>query len=193
MISLIQGKVISNNGACLVILTAGGVGYKIAVKANAIDQFKIGSEIKLSTYLAVGENIMNLYGFTDEEERELFIHFLSVSGIGPKSALHLLSLGTVGEIRNAISAGDVEYLTKVSGVGRKTAERIVVELKSKIGNLKSEIGGKSMSGGGVLGDVVEGLVALGYSAQQAREAIKKLDADGKNSEQLMREALKSIK
>ena len=109
-----------------------------------------------------------------------------MSGIGPKSALHLLSLGTVEEISNAISAGDVDYLTKVSGVGRKTAERIVVELKSKMG----EVGATQSIGlNENLADVIAGLESLGYTAQQAREAIKKLNVIGKNSEQLMREAL----
>lgn len=188
MISLIQGKVISNNGIHLVVLTAGGVGYKVAVKANIIDRFEIGREIVLPTYLAVGENIMNLYGFTDEEERELFIHFLSVSGIGPKSALHLLSLGTVAEISHAISAGDLGYLTKVSGVGKKTAERIIVELKSRLG--QTDIIKQTQSGS--LAEVIDGLATMGYTVQQAREIVKQLDTAQKSSEELMREALRLL-
>ena len=192
MISLIKGKITYKDYNSLTVLTPGGVGYKIFVKLTAVEKYEVGAEKDILTYLSVSETALNLYGFTNEQERDLFLLFLNVSGIGPKSALHLLSLGTVDEISSAISREDVEYLTKVSGVGRKTAERIVVELKSKILNLKSEIGGVGFDGG-ALGDVAEGLIALGYSAQQAREAVKKLDANGKNREQLMREALKNIK
>jgi len=191
MISYIQGKIISKSLAGITVLTPGGVGYKIFVKPTEIDKFQIEQEVNFLTYLIVREAIMDLYGFESEEERELFTHFLNVSGIGPKSALHLLSLGSVGEISNAISSGDVDYLTKVSGVGRKTAERIVVELKEKIGSgLASSSTGIRDIGG--LGDVIEGLVAVGYTVQQAREAVKTLDADGKSSEELMREALRAI-
>jgi len=192
MISFIKGKIIGKDHNSLTVLTFGGVGYKVFVKPTALDSYVVNSEREILTYLSVSETALNLYGFIDEQERGLFLLFLNVTGIGPKSALHLLSLGTADEISSAISREDVEYLTKVSGVGRKTAERIVVELKSKILNIKSEIGNSNISGG-VLGDVSEGLMALGYSAQQAREVIKKLDATDKNSEQLMREALKNIK
>jgi len=192
MIALISGKIISNDGVALVVLTAGGVGYKVSVKPSSIMNYQIGSDVELRTYMSVSENAMNLYGFEDEASQELFTHFLSVSGIGPKSALHLLSLGSVEEITGAISSSDVEYLTKVSGVGRKTAERVVVELKSKMGDLSSSV--TSLNGASrLVGDVVEGLIALGYSALQARDAVKQLDTDNKSSEELMREALQKIK
>ncbi|MFH1790213.1 MAG: Holliday junction branch migration protein RuvA [bacterium] len=189
MISLVSGKIISKSNFEIVVLTTGGVGYRVFIKPTAINEFKINDQVSISTYLAVGENMLDLYGFSNESEKQLFIYFISVSGIGPKSALHLLSLGTVEEIGNAISAGDVEYLTKVSGVGRKTAERIVVELRDKIAK-----GARSEDWviSGNLGDVVDGLVAMGYSAQQAREAIKKLDAGDKSSEDLLREALRKV-
>jgi Holliday junction DNA helicase RuvA len=190
MISFIKGKIIDKDHNSLIALTSGGVGYKIFVKPTVVDDYAIGSEKEILTYLSVSETALNLYGFATEQERKLFLLFLNVSGIGPKSALHLLSLGSVDEISGAISRGDVEYLTKVSGVGRKTAERIVVELKSKINDLVSD---SIFQVSDIMGDVVEGLVALGYSAQQAREVVKKLDANDKNSEQLMREALKNIK
>ena len=175
----------------IVVMTVGGVGYKIFVKPNSVDDFDLCKEYKILTHMIVREDIMDLYGFINEDERQLFLQFLSVSGIGPKSALHLLSLGTVEEIGGAISRGDVDYLTQVAGVGKKTAERIVVELRSKIANLKFKISDDGMDSG-ALGDVMEGLVSLGYSAQQAREVIKKLDGKNKSSEELMREALRNI-
>ena len=189
MISYISGKIINKTLVDVTILTPGGVGYKVFIKPTSIDRFQVDQEVGLLTYLIVREAIMDLYGFENEQERELFLHFLNVSGIGPKSALHLLSLGTVCEISGAISTGDIDYLSKVSGIGRKIAERIVVELKNKV------IGGQEVGDGSVnkgLGDVIEGLMAVGYTAQQAREAVKSLDSNGKSNEELMREALQNI-
>ena len=191
MISLIQGKVIDNNSE-LTLLTSGGVGYRIFVKPNSVGDYKIGEQIEIMTYLSVSENALRLYGFSSISERNLFLHLISVSGIGPKSGLHLLSLGSVEEISHAISNGDVEYLTKVSGVGKKTAERVVVELKSKVENtkLKTDSGQVQSS---QLSDVVEGLITMGYAPTQAREAAKNLDDVDKTSEELLREALQRIK
>jgi holliday junction DNA helicase RuvA len=195
MISLLIGKIINVNILDITVLTPGGVGYKVFVKPNSIADYKIGEQVEINTYLSVSETAMNLFGFGSESERELFLHLINVSGIGPKSGLHLLSLGTVGEISNAISNGDVEYLTKVSGVGKKTAERVVVELKNKVGALNSgaDKHGLNNNLSGSLGDVVEGLIAMGYSPSQARETAKSLDSKNKSSEELLREALQTIK
>ena len=152
----------------------------------------VGSEQTLDTHLVVKEDSHSLYGFANQAEKELFKNFLSVSGVGPKTALHLLELGSVEEITLAIGRSDVDYLTKVSGIGKKTAERIVVELKNKVAKGISEAGVK-LAVGDVMTDVIDALVTLGYSALQARDAVKKLDSAGKNSEQLLREALKYIK
>ena len=187
MISLIFGKILSNNGAEVVVLTAGGVGYKIYVSPARSEGWTVGSEAQILTYQVVREDALDLFGFAVEAERSLFIKLIGVSGIGPKTALRLMSLGTVEEIGAAINRGDLVYLTKVSGIGGKTAERIVVELRGKID--KTTTLGES----GVLGDVVEGLVALGYSANDAREAVKKLNVVGKTSEQLLKEALQRVK
>lgn len=185
MISIIGGKVVSNNGPELVVMTAGGVGYKILVNAVRSDRWPTGTEAQILTYMVVREDAMELFGFGAEAERQLFLKLLSVSGIGPKSALHVLSLGEVEEINVAIARGDVDYLTKVSGIGKKTAERIVVELKSKMVDINTVLGGAK----GKTAEVIEGLILLGYSAAEAREAVKDLSPD-LPSEQLMREALK---
>jgi len=190
MISLIKGKIIENNGEQIIVLTAGGVGYKILVNTNGADFFKLGAEAEILTYLVVRENVMELYGFKNKEEKGLFEKLLLVSGIGPKTALHILSLGTGGEISSAIARGDVAYLTKVSGMGKKTAERLIVELKSKLGAVKDLSLGEEFSS--EVGDVLEGLISLGYSTTQAREAVKRLQSKGKTSEQLMKEALKML-
>lgn len=190
MISLIKGKIIGNNGEQIIVLTAGGVGYEILVNTNGAEFFKVDMETEILTYLAVRENAMELYGFKNKEEKNLFEKFLLVSGVGPKTALRILSLGSVGEISSAIARSDVAYLTKVSGMGKKTAERLVVELKNKVGPSTSANLGQGFSN--EIGDVIEGLMALGYSGIQARDTVQKLQANGKTSEQLMKEALKML-
>lgn len=191
MISLLQGKIISNSNSEVVVLTSGGVGYKVLVSPNAAQMCSVGYDVTLEVYLSVKEDALDLFGFAGPAERELFKNFLTVSGIGPKTALHLLSLGSVEEITLAIGRGDVEYLTKVSGIGKKTAERIVVELKSKVAKDMRDAGVSIQSD--ALSDVIDGLITLGYSVLQAREAAKQLNPNGKTSEQLLREALRIIK
>ena len=191
MISYITGKIINKAKQKLTILTASGVGYEVGVAPILFLESELNSEFSLHTYLAVRENSLDLYGFQNLAERDLFMQFLDVTGIGPKSALHLISLGTVEEISSAIARGDSTYLTKVSGVGKKTAERIVVELKNKVQSLNSvsENGESSEN----LGEVIDALVSLGYSKEEAREIVKSLDSKDKTSEQLVREALKRMK
>lgn len=189
MISFLQGKVVSNDNGQVVVLTASGIGYAVFCSLSGLKKYLPGQEVGITTYLAVRENAMELYGFVSEFERELFLRLIQVSGIGPKSALHILSLGSVEEIGNAIARGDVSYLTKVSGVGKKTAERIVVELKEKV-LIKID---ENNSFNNILGDVVEGLVALGYQVSEAREVVKKIDVTGKTTEQILKEALQNIK
>ena len=117
----------------------------------------------------------------------MFLRFLAVSGVGPKTALHLLSLGSVEEIEAAISRGDTSYLTNVSGIGRKTAERIVVELKEKITS-QPEAG----QPGDVLSEVIDALVPLGYKRDKAREAVRGLEVKDKTTEVLLREVLRQM-
>ena len=191
MISLLTGKIISNNTEAVTLLTSGGVGYALKVSPAAAALCRVGEEITIETYLVVREDALELYGFASNAERELFKQCLSVSGVGPRTALHLLALGSVEEITIAIGRGDVDYLTKVSGIGKKTAERVVVELKSKVAKGIKDAGGPVVTD--ALSDVIDALVTLGYSVLQAREVVKKLDSNGKNSEQLLREALRSIK
>lgn len=190
MISLLQGKIVGNKNGQVVISTAGGVGYSVFGSLSGLKKWKIGNDEAVLTYLVVRETAMELYGFVDEEERELFLRLIQVSGVGPKTALHILSLGTTSEIGSAIARGDLNYLTKVSGIGKKTAERIIVELKDKV---LVSLSDNKEEGSGVLGDVVEGLVSLGYAVNEAREVVKKIDVKGKTTEQILKEALQGIK
>ena len=189
MISVVTGTILAKNANTLTVLTSGGVGYEIMINMSSAKALQTGEQATVLTYLAVRENALELYGFANTQEKSLFEKFLLVSGIGPKTALHLLSLGTVQEISTAISRGDLTYLTKVSGIGRKTAERILVELKSKMASDATGLGEFD----GALADVIEGLGALGYSVAEARDAVKDLDVMDKTSEQLLKEALQRIK
>ena len=194
MIAQISGKIINNNGLEVVVMTAGGVGYRVMVSPNASKLCVIGNEINLETYLVVREDVLDLFGFANISEKKLFKNFVSVSGVGPKTALHLLSLGSVEEIALAIGRGDLEYLTKVSGIGKKTAERIVVELREKMSKEQKSFGAEFISSdNAAVNDAVEALITLGYSAMQSREVVKKIDTANKTSEQLLREALQKIR
>ena len=195
MIALLHGKIIDNKNGELLLLTSGGVGYRINASVKAQELFLVGQEVIIETYLVVREDALELFGFAEKQEKNLFQHLLHVSGIGPKTALHVLSLGSVADISGAIAEGDVTYLTKVSGIGKKTAERIVVELKSKMDELGGWSGTSATSkvSNSVVHDVIAGLEALGYSGLEAREVVKKMEVSGKTSEQLLREALQMMR
>ena len=193
MISLLQGTVVGSRNGCLTILTSGGVGYAVAATAGALAQAVVGSVITLDTYLVVKEDALDLYGFASGDEKQFFELLISVSGVGPKTALNILALGAVADIASAIGRGDVAYLTKVSGIGKKTAERLVVELRAKLSQ-SAFLGGTGTVGAttSVVQDVIAGLEALGYSAIEVREIIETLDTAGKTSEQVLREALGTL-
>ena len=188
MISYLEGKIISRGKNSLVILTAAGVGYEVKVAPGLLLQYGVGDAIKIFTYLQVREDSHDLYGVSSGEELNFFKILVSVSGVGPKSALHILALGSLTEIINAIVHGDLTYLTKVSGIGRKIAERIVVELKDKLEKTEDALGARDSS---QLGDVAEALVEMGYSLNQAREAVKGLKAEG-DASKILKEALKAL-
>lgn len=191
MISLLVGEVIGNQDGEIEILTTGGVGYKVFASLIAQKEWRVGKSVRVMTYLSVRENSQDLFGFVDQTEKTLFVRLLDVNGVGPKTALHILSLGSASEISTAINRGDVDYLTKVSGIGKKTAERIVVELKNKMTSIDTgHLGGEDNQ---AVGDAVDGLVAMGYTVQQAREVVKKIDVNNKTSEQILRLALQMIR
>jgi len=191
MISQINGKILNKSLTSVTVMTSGGVGYQIFISPTRVDHYEVGSEVEVLTHLIVREDKQDLYGFETGEEREMFVLALSVSGIGPKSALQLLSLGNVGEIKNAIVSEDVDYISKINGVGKKTAERLILELKNKIDFIAT--GSKSQSlQGGSMGEVIDALVSMGYKQQQARDAVKDLDSS-KTSEELLKDALKQVR
>jgi len=189
MISHIRGQVISINER-FVIIDVGGLGYQVFATPEIIGKAKLNNEISLFTHLAVREDSLTLYGFLTEEEQNFFEMLLLVSGIGPKSALGILSITSIDSLKKAIGTGDTSYLTKVSGIGRKTAEKIVLELRDKLrahtdmkeapGELRAE------------SDSIEALKALGYSQSEAREALRSVPSEITGTNIRIKEALKIL-
>ena len=178
-----------------VVVDVNNIGYRVNVAAATIARSpKVGETVKLFTVQAVREDDISLYGFLNKEERALFTLFLSVSGIGPKLALALLSGFPLEKLVSAIAQADVGLLSSISGVGRKTAERIIVELKDKIAKAYALKPAEMVVGvkgdQTLISDSISALIALGYSPREAREAIMRLQIDGLNSvEEIIKAAL----
>jgi len=187
MIGHLKGVVLSIKHGYAVVST-GGVGYKVFVTREALLLCKPEGEVAFWTHLAVRENALDLYGFRAEEELKFFELLLSVSGIGPKSALAILDLAPVETLRSAIAGGNASYLTKVSGVGRKTAEKIVLELREKVG-AAAEGTMQAMSSDE---EVLEAMRSLGYTQTEARDALKKVPEKIEGASERLREALKML-
>jgi holliday junction DNA helicase RuvA len=186
MISRLRGTPAGRSPDGLV-LDVGGVGYLVAATPSALRRAEGGGEMTLETYLHVREDTLQLYGFADAAERELFVHLLGVSGIGPKVALAVVSSGRPSELGRAIALEDAARFQAIPGIGKKTAERIVLELKGSLADV-GELDGK-VSGSG---DLVarEALVELGYSLVEAERALSGVDPD-LPAEERVREVLRS--
>ena len=184
MIGHLKGLVIHQDLKS-VILDVSGVGYKIYTNTTSLESSK-QKTIEFWTYLAVRENALDLYGFKTKDELDFFELLISVSGIGPKGAMSILTVASLSNLRQAISTGDTSHLTKVSGIGKKNAEKIVIELKDKLVGLSGDIG-HSLSGDV---DALEALKSLGYGEREARDALKK--ALGETTEAKVRSALKNL-
>lgn len=185
MIASIAGKILARE-ARFAVVDVGGVGYKVFLLPATLAETKWGKTGKFWTHLHMREDAMELYGFLEKEELEFFENLISISGIGPKSALGILSLAPVGTLRRAISSGDTSYLTKISGIGRKTAEKIVLELKDKFAGEKEKIGFETEHDS----DILDALISLGYTQKEAREMVQKISLDIKGRENRLKEALK---
>ncbi len=182
MIGSIRGKIILKTEKFLVVET-GGVGYKINVSPEVLSKAK--DNIFLFIHTHVREDVLDLYGFWERSELEFFEMLINVSGIGPKSALAILGIASIQTLKKAIGTGDTSYLTKISGIGKKTAERIVIELRDKMG---TDLSGTSLQ---IELDALEALKSLGYSQNEAREALKKVSPES-NTNTKIKEALKIL-
>ncbi len=188
MISHLNGTLLEREiGA--VLLDVAGVGYRVHVSNATFAALPAdaGTPVSLYTYMAVRENAIELYGFAEKSEMSLFELLIGVSGIGPKSGLAILSLANAGTLTTAIAKNDVSYLTKVSGIGKKTAEKIILELKDKIGSHAAT--GPELKEDA---DVVEVLMSLGYPRDEARDVVKRLPNDATGTSSRVREALRLL-
>ena len=185
MIGSIKGKIIFKKEKVLIIETAG-VGYKINVSLDTQTKIGgVGENLFLFIHTSVKEDAIELFGFLSMEELDFFEMLINVSGVGPKTALGILGITAIETLKRAIGTSDTGYLTKVSGIGKKTAEKIVIELRDKM---------KNESGDTMLQEEMDALLALkslGYSQNEAREALKTIDKK-KSPNQRIKEALKML-
>lgn len=172
MIAQLQGTVAAKNNRAIV-LDVHGVGYRVNVPADTLTEIKTGQAITLHTYLAVRDDALELFGFATKLELDYFHLLITVPGIGPKSALAVLSLAAPAVLRKAIAAEDTSYLTRVSGIGRKNAEKIILTLKDKLAPAESDTDTADKINLAAEAEALEALKALGYSAAEARTALKK--------------------
>lgn len=186
MIYSLKG-VIQDKGEGYIVLDVGGIGYRIYVTKSVENSSKEGEKKFLFTHQHVREDILDLFGFEDKEELMLFSMLLSISGVGPRSALSVLDIASIDDIKAAIAADDPKLLKQVAGIGPKLAERITLELKNKLSGSSAAV--KRMEKDI---DVVEGLISLGYSRTQALGAIKHIPQDTTDSGERMKAALKSL-
>ncbi len=188
MISFLRGKIKSKTEE-YIILEVQNVGYKVFLSLPTLN--KVGKEsdsVELYTYLYLGENIVELYGFLTLEEEEFFQSLIDVVGIGPKAAIKILGLASLDKIKQAIAQEDVAFLASVPGIGKKKAERVVLDLKSKI-EVK-EMPKEKLSL--VQREALDALVKLGYSTQKAREALAEVPEDIKETKEIVKAALKIL-
>ena len=191
MYEYLNGRLVEKTPLAAVIDIAG-VGYHLQIPLSTFAALpELGQPVRLWTHFVVREDAQIFYGFLTREERHLFRLLISVSGIGPKSAATVLSGLALEDLKRAIVDGNLALLTGVPGIGRKTAERIIVELKSKVTRHETHTMGQA--DGAVLSEVIDGLVALGYSKEEARDAVQDLATEGKNTETILREALRKVK
>ncbi len=188
MIGSLTGKIqnidiISNN----IILNVNSVGYSVYIPSRTLSELLVNENLFIYVHTVVRETALDLYGFTTLDERSFFELLIGISGVGPKSALLILSLADISTLHNAIAKNEITTLTKVSGIGKKIAQKIILELKDKIGNIAVV--------GGVTSDdasVVEALEAMGYKQSEARDAVKQLSTEVTGLNARVAAALKSI-
>jgi len=191
MVVTLSGKISEKIGE-LVVMEIAGVGYGLFVSFEDFGALSIGEQAKLYVYEAIRENSHDLYGFRAIESKTLFEQLLSVKGVGPKMALAILSVSSSSQVRTAIANGDIKFISQASGVGKRVAERVVVDLKDKVGLAAGEDATSFLSipAADPNDEALQGLVALGYSVQDAAQALKEVDPKLKPAERI-KQALKN--
>jgi len=168
------------------VVETGGIGYKVFATSDLIERSLLHSSISVWTYPAIRENSHDLYGFETIDELDFFELLIGISGIGPKSALNILNVASLESLKHAVSSGDTSHLVKVSGIGKKNAEKIVLELKGKFEENENQAGMKEEV------DALEALKSLGYGHKEAREALKAVSDKATKTGDRIKEALKIL-
>ena len=193
MFYYVKGELVMTDPQSAVV-DCGGVGYKLTVSMNTLSRLtELGKKVCLYTHFSVRDDAVELFGFYDTEELYAFRLLISVSGVGPKAAIAILSLLSPAKFAVAVSTGDTKTLSKASGVGAKTAARIVLELKDKVSATAVADDGEAVvetARGGIIDDAIEALMVLGYQRQTAQKALA--GCKGETLEELMRAALNKI-
>ena len=202
MYSYIKGVLAELEEDAIVVET-GGIGYHIYTTGQTFSRLpSLGDEVKIYTYLYIREDAMLLYGFCSKDELRVFKLLLGVSGIGPKGALAILSVMTTDDLRFAVLSGDAKAISAAPGIGKKTAEKLIIELKDKL-NLEEVLENKangdgfqeSNTSGGtseIQSEAVQALVALGYGSTESLRAVKKVSAECETVEDVLKAALKNL-
>ena len=193
---------VSEIGQNSIILEVGGIGFQVNTSLQTISDVKIGSQVKLYISESIGENNYDLYGFSEQREKRFFELLVSISGVGPKAAISVLSVMNTDELVHAVMTDDIKALTAAPGIGKKIAQRILLELRDKLGaelpNLASSISdsvkqpGKLPSENQAIFDAMAGLSVLGYSSAEVNAIIRHSDWTGMTAEQIIREVLKNM-
>ena len=194
MIAHLRGRIL-RKGPQEAVLDVGGVGYRVSIPVSTFYRLgEPGAEVELRTYTHVREDTLALYGFLTAAEQDMFERLISVGGVGPKLAVNILSGIEVPELVSALRTSDVSRLTRVPGVGRKTAERLIVELKDKMPAVVADEAPAARTGGGPKEDLLSALVNLGYSRGEVERGVDKaLREDGSGRfEDLLRRALQIV-
>lgn len=195
MISFVKGELaeISENS---IVIDTNGLGIEVFVPASVMQELPgIGEEVKIYTHFRVSEDAMSLYGFNSRQDLSMFEQLIGVSGIGPKGALSILSAMSPDDLRMAILSGDDKLIAQAPGIGPKTAQRVIVDLKDKVSDLDvigAEIKGKAVGINSETAEVIEALVNLGYARTEATRVVRSLAGENMNTETLLKEALRAL-
>lgn len=199
MITFIKGELVAYEED-QVIVDVGGVGYGIYMSGQAMAALpQTGNEVKIHTYMNVKEDAMQLFGFLTRDDLKVFKLLISVSGIGPKGGLSILSKLSPDELRFAVMSGDAKAISAAPGIGKKTAEKLIIELKDKLSvddilthAAEASEGDELHSTSEIQSEAIQALVALGYSSSESLRAVKQVDLTDANVEDVLKEALKHI-
>ncbi|WP_313340814.1 Holliday junction branch migration protein RuvA [Sedimentibacter sp.] len=195
MISYIKGTVVKK-GLDYIVIDNNNMGYFVNTSLSSLNKLCEGEKATILTYMHIREDIIALYGFLTSDEIELFKKLISVNGIGPKAGLSVLSTYESNMVKEIILKEDVNRMSKVPGIGKKTASKVILELRDKIGVIEGVAG--DIEGTGIFrtecesSDILSALISLGFNSYEAKKVLDKIDVEGKSENEIIKEALKNI-